>query len=553
MRVPLLVLICAYAISVLGFTLITGVDEAGQAYRMDFLHAFYFVSYMATTIGFGELPFSFTAGQRLWATFSIYLTVVAWVYAIGAILTLVQDPALKRALRENRFTRSIRLLGDPFYLVCGYGDTGKLLVNALARRNRRSVVIDIDQARIDELELSSLTVYVPGLCADAAESLHLVEAGLLHPRCEGVVALTNDDAVNLKIAITAKLLNTELKVICRAETHDTEANMDSFGTDHIINPFDSFAETLAMALHSPGMHMVHDWLTGIPGTQLSEPIEPRRGNWILCGYGRFGKAMHRYLEYEGVSTSIVEADPDKTRCPDGSIIGRGTEAVTLREAGVQDAEGIVAGTDDDTNNLSIVVTARELNPGLFTVARQNRRSNEDLFQAARVNIVMERADIIAHKILALITTPLLSDFLRIVRHRKNDWACELASRLIAIVGEVVPDLWSVALRVEQAPAPLAVIGAGGDVSLADLYRDPRNRDDRLSCLVLMVKRGSEELPLPAEDFVLQGGDQLLLCGREGVRQVMSWTLQNRNALRYIQTGQDRPDGLVWRWLAGQRA
>ncbi|HHJ81110.1 MAG TPA: potassium transporter TrkA, partial [Candidatus Tenderia electrophaga] len=75
MRAPLIVLISAYAISILGLVLIPGVDDQGNPWNMSFFHAFYFVSYMATTIGFGEIPFEFTNGQRLWTTIAMYLTV----------------------------------------------------------------------------------------------------------------------------------------------------------------------------------------------------------------------------------------------------------------------------------------------------------------------------------------------------------------------------------------------------------------------------------------------------------------------------------------------
>ena len=59
LRTPLIVLVCVYAVSVLGFVLIPGVDDQGNPWKMDFFHAFYFVSYMGSTIGFGELPYPF--------------------------------------------------------------------------------------------------------------------------------------------------------------------------------------------------------------------------------------------------------------------------------------------------------------------------------------------------------------------------------------------------------------------------------------------------------------------------------------------------------------
>ncbi|MDX6323765.1 MAG: voltage-gated potassium channel, partial [Nocardioidaceae bacterium] len=63
MRVPLIVLILIFAISVLGLSLIPGHPR-----RMTLFEAFYFMSYTATTIGFGEIPYTLTPAQRMWVT-----------------------------------------------------------------------------------------------------------------------------------------------------------------------------------------------------------------------------------------------------------------------------------------------------------------------------------------------------------------------------------------------------------------------------------------------------------------------------------------------------
>lgn len=59
MRTPLIMLITIMAISVLGLTLVPGVDDDGKVTYLSFFHALYFMSYTATTIGFGEVPYSF--------------------------------------------------------------------------------------------------------------------------------------------------------------------------------------------------------------------------------------------------------------------------------------------------------------------------------------------------------------------------------------------------------------------------------------------------------------------------------------------------------------
>ena len=68
MRMPLIVIILAYAVSILGLVLIPGVDDQGQPWHMSIFHAFYFVSFMGSTIGFGEIPYPFSDPQRLWTT-----------------------------------------------------------------------------------------------------------------------------------------------------------------------------------------------------------------------------------------------------------------------------------------------------------------------------------------------------------------------------------------------------------------------------------------------------------------------------------------------------
>ena len=378
MRMPLLVLLGVHAVSVLGFVLIPGVDEQGDPWQMGFFHAIYFVSYMATTIGFGEIPYAFTNAQRLWALSSMYLTVIGWLYAIGKILALIQEAPFRQAVVELSFMRRIKRLAEPFYIVCGYGDTGRQLVAALVQRGMRPVVIDINPGTINGLELADLQIYVPGVCADASRSQVLREAGLMSRFCAGVVSLTDNDQANLTVAITVKLLRPDLPVLCRAETHDVEANMRSFGTDYIINPYDKFAERLALALHSPGIHLLYEWLTGAPGDPLPQPLYPEHGTWVVCGYGRFGQAVDGELKKEGIKTVIIESNPQSIDC----VVGLGTEAETLNRANIHDAVGIVAGTDDDTTNLSIIMTARELNPGLFMVARQNHSENAAIFHAA---------------------------------------------------------------------------------------------------------------------------------------------------------------------------
>ena len=552
LRAPLIFLILSYAISLLGMTLIPGVDAAGRpAPPMDFFHAFYVVSYTATTIGFGEVPGTFSDAQRAWTIVVIYLTVIAWLYSIGFILNLLQDPALLRAARGNRFAARIKRLRQPFYLIAGCGETGSLLMHALDSRNQQAVVLDIDPDRVGALELGQYHLDIPALCADASLPENLLVAGLNHPHCAGVIALTNDDRANLSVAVTVKLLRPSLPVLCRTDSLETAANMASFGTDEVVLAFETFGEHIAMAVDSPGHHLLYEWLTGVPGESLTEPLEPPRGKWVICGYGRFGKAITHHLKRVGIEPVVVEAAPLKTDCDD-CIVGTGTEARTLLEAGIEDAVGIVAGTDDDINNLSIVMTARELNPGLFTVLRQNRHANEPLFQHFRANVTMQPFRIVAHEFLSLLITPLLSRFFSLVRSRDDAWVDVLISRIAAVLENTMPDVWDVEVSRNQTEAVWEAMRDGTSVPLQALLRNPAGRDETLACIPLLLKRGETEMLMPEPDVLLQADDRLLFCGERQARHLQSLCLYNFGVLGYLLTGQDVPGGTIWRWLNRQR-
>lgn len=551
MRQPLLTLLLAYSISILGLVLIPGQDDAGQPWHMGFFHAFYFVSFMSTTIGFGEIPYPFTDAQRMWVIFTIYATVISWIYAIGTLLALIQGEAFQNALTVDRFGRRIRQLTEPFILIGGYGSIGRELVMELTDRQQHVVVLDADQQSINEMRLQNLREDVPRFSGDASNPDNLTRAGLSHPRCSAVVALTDSNAVNLKVAITSKLLRPELTVVCRADSAEVEKNMESFGTDYIVDPFETFAMHLSIALQSPGLHLLGEWLGGHSRDPLAEPIyPPQQGKWVLCGYGRFGKAVYERLTKEGMDVVVIEATPEKTGTPQaGVVVGKGTEAATLMEANIDNAVGIVAGTDRDVDNLSIIMTARELNPDLFVILRQNQRTNKTIIKAVHANMIMHPSQIIANKIRLLLATPMLQEFMSLAKGEEDDWACELVSRLIAISSEEVPDVWEVTIDETEADAVHSALTTQGKVvTIGDLEHNPRERKRRLPVIPLLMNHRDSLILLPSKDQKVSAGDKILWCGRYMVQSKMSWTLQHPVALEYVLEGKTEPRNWILRRL-----
>ena len=436
-------------------------------------------------------------------------------------------------------------------MICGYGDTGALLCRWLTERGLEVTVLDNHQDALNVLELTDHQVSIPALRADVMDPENLIVAGIRHPKCQGVITLVHSDAVNLKVAVSAKLLNPAISAICRSEEHDTANNMESFGTDLIVNPFDIFAEYLGLALHDPHKYVLLRWLTGQKGLPLPETIHPPHGRWILCGYGRFGKALNEYLRNEGIEFTIVDPEPDKQGAPDDSIRGRGTEADTLREAGVRTASGLVAAADDDANNLSIIITANNENPDLFTVGRLNNQKNLELFQAADIDLTMRKSEIVASWILARITRPLVTEFLRHAIDLPTADIITLVQRIRALTDGRGPATWRFRVNDAETPAIMDQIRCGNAPTISDLCTDPGS-GERLKCMPLLRERQGKPEPLPSFEDIIKEGDRLLFCGRDDLPRHFEWMTGNVELLESV-TQSARHSIPFLRWLARRRS
>lgn len=548
LRMPLITVLVVYSVAIVGFVLIPGQDDQGNVWHMDFFHAIYFVSFMGSTIGFGEIPYAFTSAQRAWTLVAIYGTVIAWLYGIGSMLALIQEPVFGRMRRRRAFASEVKNFNEPFYLICGYGITGSAIVEKLCKRGMRSVVIDIEQERIDRLEMDDLSLRVPGLCADASLPEALDDAGLQHSTCVGVLALTNNDNVNLSISIASKLLAPERLVISRTESEVNARNLGSFGTDHIIEPFRSYAEYLSLAAHSPYMHLVYDWLVNPYHRPLSSAYKKTSGRWIICGFGRFGKALYEEFLEQDVELVLLDDDASQLQGYSNHYVGLGTEASTLEKAGVKDAVAIVAGTDNDADNLSIIMTARELNPNLVTVVRQNLSSNKLVYKNSKADFIMEPGRIIANRILAKVKTPLLPVFIEQMQQFDDVWAHTLLNRMSSIVKDRELDSWSFTIGKQQAPAVTTMLEEGRQVKLSKLMKHARERQQELPCFPLMLRRNGELKLLPGELTELQLDDEVLFCGLTEAHRQMDWNVNNYNILFYLLTGEDPSYNLLAKLL-----
>jgi len=547
MRMPLVVVIAAYTIAVFGLTLMPGVDPEGRPWRLSLFDAFYVMSYTATTIGFGEVPYPYSYAQRLWMTFCIYLTVIAWAYALGAIFALTRQPAFRAALERGRFEAGVRRLVDRFFVICGHGQSGQRLAAALDRLGFATVVIEVDAERLRPLLVRHHVQPAVGMVGDARAPDLLEAAGIRRDNCQGLLVLTPDDESNQAIAIKARVLAPDLPVLARVKSPSAQQTLEDFGGVTLVNPFETFAFNFGLALDQPDSLRLEEWLTGVPGAESPPRVEVPRGHWVLAGYGRFGTAVRERLEQAGLTWKAIDLDP--VRCGSDGIVGTGLAADALKRAGIETACGLVAGTDNDVNNLAIVMAARRLKPKLFVVIRQNQVTNRRLIDSARARLRFVQSDVMTHECLQLLTTPNLNRFLLRAREQSNAWAIGVCGRVRDVVGDVVPHVW----LVECDPGWLGLKRALVEqtepaLTVGHLLADPDDRRSRIAATPLLLVQGGRDMLLPDEATILQAGDRLLFAGAAGAEALQSRLLDDDVAIDYVRTGVERPHTWLGRWL-----
>ena len=222
--------------------------------------------------------------------------------------------------------------------------------------------------------------------------------------------------------------------------------------------------------------------------------------------------------------------------------------MSSKKQGCEKAIGIIAGTNNDANNLSIIMTAKELNPNIFIISRQNQRSHFPIFDAANIDLIMQRGNVLAQTIFALVRSPLLGEFMRLTEYQSHEWANKLVSRLAGLVDEKMPHVWEISIDVKHSPTLCAQLEKRKTIKLKDILRDPTNRQRQLNSLALLLYRKERGYLLPDMDQKLKLSDRILFCGNQQACKQQRWVMQDDNVFRYLLTGSDCSGSYIWQWI-----
>jgi hypothetical protein len=104
----------------------------------------------------------------------------------------------------------------------------------------------------------------------------------------------------------------------------------------------------------------------------------------------------------------------------------------------------------------------------------------------------------------------------------------------------------------NTPALVELQQEGVEITIQHIMGNPHSEDAEINAVTLMLARPEAIVPIPDSQVPLESGDRLLLCGTPQARAQLHWTLHHRNVLRFLVTGEQGPEGTIWRWLEQRR-
>lgn len=199
--------------------------------------SFFFTLITLTTVGYGDYGIS-PRGEQFTALVMVGGIATA-SYCLAQILEFVTTRALKP---QRKIMKHIQRLSD-HHIVCGAGSMGERVIERLESQGQVVVAIDIDSKIVERIQDRGLVA----LAGDCTSDKVLHDAGIT--RAASLAAVTDSDAINAMICLSAHAIAPDLPIVARAEDIGSETKLRRAGAKTVISPTmyggDGIAEFMA--------------------------------------------------------------------------------------------------------------------------------------------------------------------------------------------------------------------------------------------------------------------------------------------------------------------
>jgi voltage-gated potassium channel len=243
---PFILLASIFVIGIGGYSFIEGYS---------FEEAVYMTVITISTVGFSEVQPLSSAG-RMFTVGLILTSFGTFAYAISQITRYVVDGELEQYLYQYRVVRNISKL-EGHTIICGYGRNGRQAVKTLLDHNETVVVVEKNPEMIAKIKDEESFLYFEG---DASVDKTLIDAGL--KTAKALITTLPNDADNLFVTLSARVLNPKIKIISRASEENSDSKLRHAGVSNVIMPDKVGGAHMAQLVVKPDVVEFMDILTG---------------------------------------------------------------------------------------------------------------------------------------------------------------------------------------------------------------------------------------------------------------------------------------------------
>lgn len=147
--------------------------------------------------------------------------------------------------------------------------------------------------------------------------------------------------------------------------------------------------------------------------RMEKRFDRLSNHFIVCAYGRVGRAVARELASSRVPFIVIDVDEDlEERMRDEEVhymIGDPSDEAVLEAVGVDRARGLICAVDSDATNVYITLVARSMNPDLLIIARASERNSDERLLKAGANRVVSPYVSSGHHMALMAINPGMTD------------------------------------------------------------------------------------------------------------------------------------------------
>jgi len=197
-----------------------------------------------------------------------------------------------------------------------------------------------------------------------------------------------------------------------------------FGLNHPLTPqgklFTIFLILLSVTLYGYILKVISEniangnFIEEFKRNKMQKKIDLLEQHTIICGYGRNGQQALIKLHRHNQKTVIVERDTASVKGLEKSglftVLGDATDDEILDKASIQNAKCLIVTLPTDSDNLFVVLTARQMNKNVRIISRASNESSVKKLKIAGANNVIMPDKIGGDHMASLVVTPDVIEF-----------------------------------------------------------------------------------------------------------------------------------------------